>query len=148
MIREKEERRKTRARVHVWRLKSTDIFFHIIKFHDLIMFLHKQLKFKHFRATDAQAYNIWQPWKQLVLPTRFATTGSNPPYRDLTVKQYTSKFMCRKFWTLMWTKILTTFFRRIFFSSSKKWTFEKENVIYLNTFFNFNVFHLILLSFL
>ena len=40
----------------------------------------------------------------------------------------------------------STFFR-ISFSSSEKLTFAKENVIFLNTFLNFNLFHLILVIF-
>ena len=40
-----------------------------------------------------------------------------------------------------------TFSRRIFFSSSKKITFEKENVILFNTFFNLNLFYLIVVFF-
>ena len=40
------------------------------------------------------------------------------------------------------------FFRRIFFSSSEKLTFEKENVIFLNTFLNFDLFYLIVVIFL
>ena len=49
--------------------------------------------------------------------------------------------MCRKFWTFMWTKIIKKiyFFRRIFFSSSEKLTFEKENVILFNTFLVVNI---------
>ena len=39
--------------------------------------------------------------------------------------------MCRKFWTFVWTKIpKNLLFRRIFFSSSEKLTFKKENVIF------------------
>ena len=53
--------------------------------------------------------------------------------------------MCRKFWTKIIKKIF--FFRKIFFLSSKKLTFEKENVIFFNTFLSFNLFYLILLSF-
>ena len=40
------------------------------------------------------------------------------------------------------------YFRRICFSSIKKLTFEKENVIFLNTLFNFNLFHLIVVNLL
>ena len=40
------------------------------------------------------------------------------------------------------------FFRRIFFSSSEKLTFEKENVIFFNTFFNCDLFYLIVVNFL
>ena len=58
-------------------------------------------------------------------------------------------WMCRKFWTFMWTKIIkkSTFFRRIFFSSSEKLNFDKENVIFF-TFFYFNLFYLIVVDFL
>ena len=57
--------------------------------------------------------------------------------------------MFRKFWTFMWTKIIkkSTFFR-IIFQAVKKLTFEKENVIFLNTFLNLNLFYLIVVSFL
>ena len=41
----------------------------------------------------------------------------------------------------------STFSRRIFFPSSKKLTFEKENVILFNTFLNFNLFYLIVVFF-
>ena len=41
----------------------------------------------------------------------------------------------------------STFSRRIFFSCSKKLTFEKENVILFNTFFNLNLFYLIVVMF-
>ena len=52
--------------------------------------------------------------------------------------------MCRKFWTFMWTKVKKNyFFQKDFFSSSKKLNIEKENVIFLNTFLNFNLFDLI-----
>ena len=40
------------------------------------------------------------------------------------------------------------FCRRIFFSSSEKLIFEKENVIFFNTYFNFNLFYFIVVSFL
>ena len=40
------------------------------------------------------------------------------------------------------------FFRRIFFSSSEKLTFEEENVIFFNTYLNFNLFNLIVVNFL
>ena len=40
------------------------------------------------------------------------------------------------------------FFRTIFFSSSEKLTFEKENVIFFNTYLNFNSFYLIVVNFL
>ena len=40
------------------------------------------------------------------------------------------------------------FFRRIFFSSSEKLTFEKENMIFLNIFLNYNLFYLIVVDFL
>ena len=40
-----------------------------------------------------------------------------------------------------------TIFRKIFFSSSEKLTFEKENVILFNTFPNFNSFYLIVVNF-
>ena len=58
--------------------------------------------------------------------------------------------MCRKFWTFMWTKVEKNllFLERFIFSSSEKLTFEKENVIFLNTFFNFNLFYLIEVIFL
>ena len=58
--------------------------------------------------------------------------------------------MFRKFWTFMWTKIILkiSFFEKDFFSSSEKLTFEKENVIFLNTFLNFNLFYLIVVNFL
>ena len=44
--------------------------------------------------------------------------------------------MFRKFETFTWTKIIkkSTFLEGIFISSSEKLTFEKENVIFLNTF--------------
>ena len=49
----------------------------------------------------------------------------------------------------MGTKIKkkSTFSRKIFFSSSKKLTFEKENVILFKTFLNFNLFYLIAVFF-
>ena len=40
------------------------------------------------------------------------------------------------------------FFQKDFFLSSEKLTFEKENVIFLNTFLNFNLFYLIVVIFL
>ena len=40
------------------------------------------------------------------------------------------------------------FFRRIFFSSGEKSTFEKENVIFFNTHLSFNLFYLIVVNFL
>ena len=40
------------------------------------------------------------------------------------------------------------FFRRIFFSSNEKLTFENENVIFFNTYFNFDLFYFIVVSFL
>ena len=42
----------------------------------------------------------------------------------------------------------STIFRKIFFSSSEKWNFEKENVILFNTFSNLNLFYLIVVNFL
>ena len=55
----------------------------------------------------------------------------------------------QKFWTFIWTKVKKNlFFRRIFFSSSEKLTFEKENVIFFNTFLNFDLFYLIVVNFL
>ena len=42
----------------------------------------------------------------------------------------------------------STFSRRIFFSSNKKLTFEKENVIVFNTFFNLNLFYSIVINIL
>ena len=42
----------------------------------------------------------------------------------------------------------STFSRRIFFSSSEKLTFEKENVILFNTFVNFHLFYSIVVNFL
>ena len=39
-------------------------------------------------------------------------------------------------------------FRRIFFSSSEKLTFEKKNVIFFNTYLSFNLFYLIVVNFL
>ena len=42
----------------------------------------------------------------------------------------------------------STFFRRIFFPSSEKLTFEKENVILFNTFLNLDLFNLIVVIFL
>ena len=39
------------------------------------------------------------------------------------------------------------FFRRIFFPSSEKLTFEKENVIFFNTFLNFDLSYLIVVVF-
>ena len=58
--------------------------------------------------------------------------------------------MFRKFWTFMWTKLIkkSTFFRRIYFSSSEKLTLEEENVIFLKYFFSFNLFYLIVVNFL
>ena len=58
--------------------------------------------------------------------------------------------MCQKFWTFMWTKIKkkSTFFKRAFFSSSEKLTFEKENVMFSNTFLNLNLFYWIVVNFL
>ena len=58
--------------------------------------------------------------------------------------------MYRKFWTFMWTKVKKNllFLERFFFSSSEKLTFEKEILIFLNTFLNFNLFYLIVLIFL
>ena len=40
------------------------------------------------------------------------------------------------------------YFFRIFFSSSEELTFEKENVIFFNTYLNFNSFYLIVVNFL
>ena len=40
------------------------------------------------------------------------------------------------------------FFFWIFFSSSEKLTFEKENVIFFNTYLNFELFYLIVANFL
>ena len=63
--------------------------------------------------------------------------------------------MCRKFWTFMLTwkygcesKKKYTFFRKIFFSSSEKLIFENENVIFLNTFLNFDLVFVIVVIFL
>ena len=42
----------------------------------------------------------------------------------------------------------STFSSRIFFSSSKKLTFEKENVILFNTFLNFNLLYFNVVIFL
>ena len=41
----------------------------------------------------------------------------------------------------------STCFKKIFFSSSEKLTFEKENVNFLNTFLNFHLFYLIVVIF-
>ena len=38
--------------------------------------------------------------------------------------------------------------RRNFYSSHEKLTFEKENLIFLNTLFNLNLFYLIVVNFL
>ena len=46
------------------------------------------------------------------------------------------------------SKKKSTFFRKIFFPSSEKLTFEKENVIFQNIFSNFNLFYLIVVNFL
>ena len=40
------------------------------------------------------------------------------------------------------------FFQKDFFLSSEKLTFEKENVIFFDTFLNFNLFDLIVVNFL
>ena len=40
----------------------------------------------------------------------------------------------------------SNFFRKIF-SSSEKLTFEEENVIFFNTFLNFNLFYFIVVNF-
>ena len=40
------------------------------------------------------------------------------------------------------------YFFGFFFSSSEKLTFEKENVIFFNTFLNFDLFYLIVVNFL
>ena len=45
-------------------------------------------------------------------------------------------------------KIKSTFFRKIFFSTSEKLAFEKENVIFKNIFLNLNLFYLIVVNFL
>ena len=42
----------------------------------------------------------------------------------------------------------STFFLRIFFPSSEKLTFEKENVILFNIFLNLDLFYLIVVNFL
>ena len=47
----------------------------------------------------------------------------------------------------MWTKVKKIYFLD-FFSSSEKLTFEKENVIFLSTFLNFNLFYFIVVKFL
>ena len=57
--------------------------------------------------------------------------------------------MYRKFWTFIWTEVKKNlFFLEIFFSSSEKLTFETENVIFFNTYFNLNLFYLIVVIFL
>ena len=45
------------------------------------------------------------------------------------------------------SKKKSTFFRKIFFSSSEKLLFEQENVIFFNTFLNLNSFYLIVVFF-
>ena len=56
--------------------------------------------------------------------------------------------MYRKFWTFMWTKVKKMyFFYKDFFSIIKKLTFEKENVIFLNTYLNFDLLYLIVVHF-
>ena len=57
--------------------------------------------------------------------------------------------MFRKFWAFMWTKMIKKYtFFRIFFSSHEKLTFEKENVIFFNTFLNSNLFYSTVVNFL
>ena len=42
----------------------------------------------------------------------------------------------------------STFFRKIFFSTSEKLPFEKENVIFYNIYLNLNLFYSIVVNFL
>ena len=62
-------------------------------------------------------------------------------FRQNSLKRWEMWFlaMCQKFRTFMWTKLKKNllFLERFFFSSSEKLTYEKENVILFNTFFQF-----------
>ena len=67
-------------------------------------------------------------------------------YHTITqLKQLGAKILSVLGWV---TEKKIYFFRRIFFSSGKKFTFEKGNVILFNTFLNLNLFYLIVVNFL